>query len=87
MFRVSGCARETIVRALNGDPILTEPAAKRLSDATGGEVTVAQLMKGGVRAKPTRKAVRRRKPARKGRKSTRARRKTTGGVALRREAA
>jgi hypothetical protein len=67
--RKSGCNHETIARALAGDPILTEPAAQRLSDATNKAVTVAELMAGGVRAKPKREVVR--KLARKTRKTAR----------------
>lgn len=67
----SKCTYDTVRRAIRNEPILTEPARKRLSAATRGEVTEEELKAGGVRAKPQRKVVR--KLARKG--SARARRK------------
>lgn len=61
LVRLSGAHADTVRRALRGDPIITEPAAQRISDATGGVVTVEQLMGDGVRAKPRRKAATKRR--------------------------
>lgn len=77
LFRRSGCSPDTIRRALRCEPILTKPAAQRLSDATGGAVSVEELMRGGVRATPQRKASR----AARTRTNQRARRKTSARTA------
>ena len=43
LVRATGCAGSTIHDVLNGKPIARYETAKRISDATGGAVTVESL--------------------------------------------
>jgi hypothetical protein len=53
--RLSGTSHETLNRVLDGEPLRSLRAATRISDATGGAVSVAALM-GFADAKSTRKS-------------------------------
>jgi len=44
LVRESGCSYETVGRALRDEPIDSKRAAERLSEATGGVVTVISIM-------------------------------------------
>ena len=43
IVRVAGVAGTTVHDALNGNPVARYETAKRISDATGGAVSIAEL--------------------------------------------
>jgi hypothetical protein len=52
LVRTAGVAGSTIHDVLNGKPIKKYETAKRISDATGGRVTVAELCEPEKSAEP-----------------------------------